>query len=407
MITEAVRVEKVRTLYRQTAAVLITNLVNSALVSAVLWDACPHSLIVGWLCMMTLTSAARAALSRAFARRRIATRDEVWGLRFMVGSAVSGGLWGAAGFLLLEHASALEQLLVSFVIGGMCAAAAGTIACYHYTFEAFSYPALVPLALRMFLFGDRTHVTMALMLGVFVVALSAVARVNQRVLSEAFTLRFRNEQLLKELTTARANLEQANHSLKQSVFEGSEALRVQSELLRDAQRLEAVGRLAGGVAHDFNNLLTIILANLSELGDFQPLGREVDLLLGEVHDASKRGAELVRQLLTFSRRQHSNPELIDLGTAVRSMEKLLVRLLGNGHKLTLRLSDEQLPVFVDPTQMEQVLINLTTNARDAMPSAGVIAIEAKALHVECATDGIDAGTYVVLSVSDTGIGMDD
>lgn len=407
MTTQAVRIEKVRTLYRQTAPVLVTNFVNSALVCAVLWDACPKRLLIGWFSLMGIHLAARAALSSVFARSRLtAINSEAWGLRFVVGSAVSGGLWGAAGFLLLEHATDFVQLLVSFVIGGMCAAAAGTIACYFSAFETFVYPALVPLALRMLLFGDRTHTVMALMICIFAVALSIVARVNHHVLTDAFALRFGNDQLLRDLTAARARLEQTNRGLEQRVVERSEALRVQSELLRDAQRMESVGRLAGGVAHDFNNLLTIILANLSELSAHQPLGKEVDQLLGEVTDASQRGAELVRQLLTFSRRQHTNPEVLDLNAVVHSMDKLMGRLLGNRHLLKLCLSDEHLPVYVDPTQIEQVMINLITNARDAMPRGGVVTIETQIRHLEHATDGIEAGTYVFLGVSDTGVGMD-
>jgi signal transduction histidine kinase/ActR/RegA family two-component response regulator len=288
----------------------------------------------------------------------------------------------------------------------MCAAAAGTTATLLPAFLSFTLPALVALSLRMVQFGDSTHSLMAAMILLYAVALSAVARVNSRVLSEAFTLRFDNERLIAEINLARGRLEETNRSLEQRVSERTEALRAQSETLRNAQRMEAVGRLAGGVAHDFNNLLTIILADLSDLERHRDPTAHATIAFEEMQEAATKGAELVRQLLMFSRRQRTVLETLDLNTVVRAMDKLLSRLLGE--RLTLELVLQEAPVLVrgDPTQIEQVIVNLVTNARDAMTNGGVVRVETSTVNLTQPTAVLDAGRYALLTVSDTGSGMD-
>jgi len=407
MTDSKVRAEKVRTLYRQTTAVLLTNTINSVIVCVMLWNSAPKSQLLGWITLLGATSISRMLLFRRYQKTPPAPHAaELWGARFVVGSVTAGTLWGGAGFLLLPQASNLSQLLITFVIGGMCAAAAGTLASHLPAFFAFVAPALTALSLRMVLFGDSTHVIMAVITLIYGFGLFAVANVNHRVFTEAFSLRFENEKLLGKLSRAQSRLEETNRTLEERVIERSEAFRKQSEALRDAQRMEAVGRLAGGVAHDFNNLLTIILANLSEIIENRQLGEPFIAILKEMHDAAVKGADLVRQLLLFSRRQRTVSKILDLNHAVSDMEKLLSRLLGEQLTLRLVLSDSHLYVNVDPTQIEQVIINLVTNARDAMTSGGVATIETRTVELREATDGLSPGRYVLLLVSDTGSGMD-
>jgi PAS domain S-box-containing protein len=175
------------------------------------------------------------------------------------------------------------------------------------------------------------------------------------------------------------------------------------QLLVHSQKMEAVGQLAGGVAHDFNNLLAVIEGSgemaLEELTGHAAREDVVDMVT-----AAKRAASLTRQLLAFSRREAARPEPIHLGSVVRNVEKMLRRLIGEHIALRTRL-DDVAPVMADSNQLEQVLINLCVNARDAMPEGGTLSIELTALGHEdpASLPGMES---VVLSVADTGTGMD-
>ncbi len=178
-----------------------------------------------------------------------------------------------------------------------------------------------------------------------------------------------------------------------------------------AQKMESVGRLAGGVAHDFNNLLTAILG-YSEMGLASlPVDSPVRAHLEEVKTAGERASNLTRQLLAFSRRQAIQPRVIDLGELADNLTKLLRRLIGENIELAVLAAPHLWPVKADPGQVEQVLVNLAVNARDAMPEGGKLTIEIAntALDQEYAQAHADVspGEYVALSVSDTGSGMTD
>jgi CheY-like chemotaxis protein len=174
--------------------------------------------------------------------------------------------------------------------------------------------------------------------------------------------------------------------------------------------MEAIGRLAGGVAHDFNNLLTVIRGHgelvLRRLESEHPLRRN----LQEIGLAAERASALTHQLLAFSRKQVLQPRTLDLGEVVERMDSLLQRLIGEDVELVTRRCPDLGSVRADPAQMEQVIVNLAVNARDAMPEGGVLSVELANAEVdETYTRGrpvVTAGPYVVLSVTDTGHGMD-
>jgi hypothetical protein len=174
---------------------------------------------------------------------------------------------------------------------------------------------------------------------------------------------------------------------------------LQDALLR-AQRLDAVGQLAGGVAHDFNNLLATILASAELLGDYVPDGRPREYT-NEIERAAQRGAALVRQLLTFAQKDHAEPQLVDLNEIVTGMEPLLRRTLGDHIQLQMTTTDCSAEVVGDPTHVEQIVLNLAVNARDAMPDGGVLWI-ATAIDFD---DERPENDRVVLSVIDTGSGI--
>jgi len=182
------------------------------------------------------------------------------------------------------------------------------------------------------------------------------------------------------------------------------------EQFRQAQKMEAVGRLAAGVAHDFNNLLTAILGTtdlmLEDLATDDP-DREGLL---DIRSASERAAVLTRQLLTFSRQQVVSPQVLRLNDLVLELEKLLRRLLGEDVAIRVAVAPDCGGVKADPGQLEQVIVNLAVNARDAMPNGGRLTLETKNVDLDAdyPTDRvtIPAGRYVMLAVTDTGTGMD-
>ena len=191
-----------------------------------------------------------------------------------------------------------------------------------------------------------------------------------------------------------------------------EALRKSEEELRHSQKMEAVGRLAGGVAHDFNNLLTAIIGYaelISTRANTNPLVKQnADL----IRKAGEQAATLTRQLLAFSRKQILQPKVIDLNALVVEMEKLLRRVIGERFDLQSRPDAEIGRVKADPSQIEQVVLNLGVNARDAMPKGGKLVIRTENVRLDETTApqvaaSLVPGDYVVLSVTDTGAGMDE
>ena len=207
---------------------------------------------------------------------------------------------------------------------------------------------------------------------------------------------------LHDADTAAARVEHA-------LIDVSERKALEQQLWQ-AQKLDALGSLAGGVAHDFNNLLTAIMGYAEllhqDLPDDDPSVSDVE----EIEKACARAAGLTRQLLAFSRRQPFEPKALRLNETVRAMENMLRRLLTPEVELVTASDDVVASVWADPSQVEQVVLNLAVNARDAMPDGGTVTVETRNMHVDAGdTIGqgeLPAGTYVLLSVSDTGSGMD-
>ena len=183
--------------------------------------------------------------------------------------------------------------------------------------------------------------------------------------------------------------------------------RLEAQLLQ-AQRLEALGRLAGGVAHDFNNLLTAILGHVELLQQGMPEDDARQEDLREIAQAGERAATLTRQMLAFARRQPVAAKVVDVNTVIGNVERLLVRLMAEDVTLAISSSDTPALVRIDPGQLEQVLMNLAVNARDAMPAGGQLRVStdvAEIPGVEDAPTTLGAGRYVRMCVSDTGSGI--
>ncbi|CAN5172522.1 hypothetical protein BH23GEM4_BH23GEM4_20260 [soil metagenome] len=214
-----------------------------------------------------------------------------------------------------------------------------------------------------------------------------------------------------ELESVHRDTEQMKRELQRDRERAEEELRRREGQLRHVQKMEAVGRLAGGIAHDFNNLLTAIRGNaellLLELGEGHPASGDTR----EIRRAADRAARLTAQLLALSRREARQPQLIELDDVVVETESMLRRLIGEDVQLTMRLRAEG-SVFADPGQIEQILVNLVVNSRDAMGPGGRVTIETAPVRVEDAQGTRDAGTahvrpgdYLALRVRDDGHGV--
>jgi PAS domain S-box-containing protein len=182
------------------------------------------------------------------------------------------------------------------------------------------------------------------------------------------------------------------------------------EELRQSHKMEAIGRLAGGVAHDFNNLLTVVLSCAETLQQTLPADSPDQESVLLIADASERAAELTRHLLAFSRQQTLTPKVVDLGGIVRALAPMLERIVGPRYRIDLQLEQGAVPVEVDPGQVERVVLNLCANARDAMPEGGCITISTVVSDAGSESVGsrpeLPAGRYAVLMVADTGPGID-
>jgi signal transduction histidine kinase len=204
--------------------------------------------------------------------------------------------------------------------------------------------------------------------------------------------------------------EERYRALSETLRQEAEERRRAEDALRQSQKMEAVGQLTGGVAHDFNNLLTIILGNLETAARLSADGKpELQQCLAAVHRAGERAATLTQRLLAFSRRQPLAPHTVDLNRLVSGMSELLNRTLGEATVIETVLGARLWLARVDPHELENALLNLVINARDAMQRGGKLTIETANVYLDedyAATDPeISSGQYVMLAVTDTGTGM--
>ena len=218
------------------------------------------------------------------------------------------------------------------------------------------------------------------------------------------------EMALRGFREANQALKKAADTLEQRVQERTNELRTTEQQLRQSQKMDAIGRLAGGVAHDFNNILSVIISLSDVVQEDLPPDSPLKNDLQEINKAGVRGAALTKQLLMFSRQQIFEPAIVDLDALITSMDTMLQRLIGADVGLVTLKNRRLGRVRADGGSLDQVIMNLVVNARDAMPRGGTLTIETANLvvdeHLASQHPDLAPGPYVMLSVSDTGVGMD-
>ena len=216
-----------------------------------------------------------------------------------------------------------------------------------------------------------------------------------------------NLQLEQRVAERTAELAQTNAELERRVEERTHEREAALAQVHEMQKLESLGQLTGGVAHDFNNLLMVILGNLQLLRKRLPEDPRLLRLVDGAVQGADRGATLTKRMLAFARRQELRPETVDVRRLVQGMEEMLRRTLGPSIEIVTSYRPELPPIRVDPNQLELAVLNLALNARDAMPFGGRLVIEGRVASGEDCPKELAPGSYVCLTVSDTGGGMDE
>ena len=387
--------EQVRALYGHGVTVLFANVVNATIVAIALWSTCDHALLVAWTGAIAIMVALRWQIRRAYLRAP-RTPEELprWARAAILGTLVAGVLWGTGGFLFVTASSPTSQLVMAFVLGGMVASAAGTLACYLPAFYAFAFPALLPLVVRLAMMEGGAHYAMSVMAMLYAVLLSRVAQGVNRSIVESLRLRFENLGLIERLDAANADLEVRVRERTEKIESYAEERDRLIRATASQQRLESLGRLAGGVAHDFNNALSVVIGGAEALRTCND-AVERSQILDDIEQSAQNASGTARQLLTFSRGNPAAGGTSNPRHVIERFAKGLRRMLPENITFSTDCTDDVFIAFPEGL-LEQALVNLVSNARDAMSEGGAITLRSRAV-----------GDDVVIEVIDTGAGMDE
>jgi signal transduction histidine kinase/CheY-like chemotaxis protein len=444
--TEIIRAEQIRLLYTNAPAGFVATVVNAVLLALTQWQAIAPPLILSWLALILVLTALRAVLVWRFQRRSPPPHAmDRWGTLFSLGTLGVGLGWGSAGIWLFPVSSITHQVFLTFVLGGMLAGAVGLFAARMSVFVSFTCPTAVPVIVHLLVQGDVLSRTMGGMAALFTIVIVFTAWKLHSTILTSLHLRFDNADLVAAVTAEKARVEHLNTDLTAEIMERQRAeaalrsahealeVRVQertaelttaleqlqtemgerqrlAEQLRQTQKMEAIGRLAGGVAHDFNNIL-VAMIGYTELAMLDiPSASPASDYLHEVLRATQRAKALVQQILTFSRRTEQTRTPVQLSRLIEEALALLRASLPSTITIRSHLDAKAGAVLADPTQLHQVVLNLCANAEYAMrQTGGFLDVCLEAIEVDPVLAAqhptLHLGPYVRLTVQDTGQGM--
>lgn len=405
--------QHVRLLYSGGLEGLLATAINVPVLVYIQRDVISTSILGWWLFYMAAVTVARAGLVYVYWQSSDIDKSAVqWSRAYGIGAALAGLGWGGAGLFLYPQESISHQVFLVFMLGGMAAGAVAVLTPRMEVFLLFFLPTLLPISAQLLRQPDDLHLTMGGVLLIFMSALLFTARRMNRTITSSLTLQTQNAGLVRFLTSANIQAEGLNRELKTEIQQREEteaALRESQEQLLQSQKMEAMGQLAGGIAHDFNNLILVINGYSELLLNALKFDEKKRHHVEQIKLAGDRAATLTQKMLAFSRRQRVQPRPIDLNTVVSNISPMLSRLIGETIRVVTTLNPVS-RVKADPSQLEQVIMNLVLNARDAMPQGGTLTIETSNVDLDhLYVDqhrGSQAGSYVQLTVRDTGIGMD-
>jgi signal transduction histidine kinase/CheY-like chemotaxis protein len=372
---------------------LIVSVVNSILLGFVLAPVTSSAILMCWIALVVLLSLLRFGLW--YAHRRIELGMRVWATLATTGALLSGFLWGCTPLLFAPMDEA-HLLFLALVLAGMSAGAATVHAAHVPSAIAFIVPAIVPLARTFFVLGGRLQIVSGLMTVIFGISLC--------VASIKFNSWFRKTTEAELILAARTQeLDAANKRLVAEIS----SHRATEAQFRQSQKLETIGRLTAGIAHDFNNLLMAIGGSANLIAMRAGAENVYAAYLGIIAQSIERGTALTRRLLAFGRQQTLLPRSVEVNEVISGLKDLLTTPLTGNVRLDLQLGQTQITAFVDVNQLEQAILNLVINARDAMPAGGVVTIRTASVDLsghEAGTEGL-IGRFALISVADTGTGM--
>ena len=444
--TEIIHAEQIRLLYANAPAGFVATVLNVVLLSLLQWQVMAPPRLVSWLASMLALTTLRAVLVWRFQRRAPAPPAiGQWGTFFGLGALGAGFGWGSAGVWLFPSASLTHQVFLVFVLEGMIVGAVGLLAARMGVFLSFACPAAAPLIVHLLAQDNTTSRTMGGMVALLTMVFTFTAWKLHCAIRTSLHLCIDNTDVVVAVTAEKARVEHLNTELTAEITEHQRAaaalrtahealaVRVQertaelattleqlqiemverqrlTEELRQVQKMEAVGRLAGGVAHDFNNILAAMIG-YTELATYNiSAANPAWHQLQEVLRAGQRAKALVHQILTFSRRTAQAHAPVQLPPLVEEALALLRASLPSSIEIRQHIDPEVGAVLADPTQLHQVIINLCANAEYAMrQTGGLLDVRLEAVKVDTALAAqhptLHLGPHVQLTVRDTGQGM--
>ena len=394
---------QLRLLYTNANLSACINFLVATILCALQWSVIAHPVLGGWLLTILLITLFRLILASRYRHAPDDSKRNTFLRLYVLGAAVNGAAWGAAGVLLYPPDHIIFQVFLAFVVGGMMLGAASLLAPRPEAFLSFQLPAGLIPAVRFLAEGDRTHVGMGLLAALFTLAIVVTTRRLHRTISSSLLLQIQNRGLTEDLRTANQALELRVQERTAELHKSTEQLRAEitqreqteEELLR-ARKLESLGVLAGGIAHDFNNFLTVVQGNLEVAQAQLDPGQPAQDFLLQAAAACQRAKFLASQLLTFAKGGAPVRRVVPIAPLVNDAVQLA--RTGSPIPIDVKIARDLGYADVDPGQIGQVLHNVLINAREAMPRGGAIVVEAENLtHVP--------EPQITISIRDNGHGI--